>query len=94
MGFMKLKKNRRFDYKPIYYKGEGNPYELKHKFDDYRSTVNPTKGLKGKFNQAINEYNRNKSDASTKRVFIIAGILILIFLFIIEFDLTIFLPQN
>ena len=29
MGLMKLKKNRKYNYKPQYYKGDSNPYELK-----------------------------------------------------------------
>ena len=41
MGLIKLKKNRKnTTIQPRYYKGEGNPYELKHKFDDFRKTVN------------------------------------------------------
>jgi len=94
MGLMKLKKNRRYNYKPRYYKGEGSPYELKHKFDDFRKTVNPPKGIKGKWNAALDEYQNDKDEAVNKRVFIIAGILILLFLLLIGFDLSIFLPQS
>ena len=39
MGLFKLKKNKRFNYKPRFYKGVGNPFELKHKFEDQRTTV-------------------------------------------------------
>ncbi len=28
MGLMKLKKNKKYNYKPRYYKGDGSPYEL------------------------------------------------------------------
>ena len=94
MGLMKLKKNRKYNYKPRYYKGEGNPYELKHKFDEHRKTINPPKGIKGKFNAAVDEYKNDRDDRVNKRVFIIAGILILLFLFLIGFDLTIFLPNS
>ena len=45
MGVIK-RKNKKFDYKPRYYKGDGNPYEIKHKFDDQRVTVQKT-NLKG-----------------------------------------------
>ncbi|WP_299118121.1 riboflavin synthase subunit beta [uncultured Winogradskyella sp.] len=89
MGFLKTRKNKRYNYTPRYYKGEGSPYELKHKFDDYRTTVNPPKGLKGKFNAAVDDY-KNRDESVNKRVFIIVGVLILIFLFIIDFDLSIF----
>ncbi|MDH7912956.1 riboflavin synthase subunit beta [Winogradskyella sp. SYSU M77433] len=94
MGLMKLKKNKKFNYKPRYYKGDGNPYELKHKFDDYRTTVNPAKGLKGKFNAAIDDYNHNRDENVNRRVLIIVGILVLLFLLIIGFDLSIFLPNS
>ena len=94
MGLMKLKKNKKFNYKPRYYKGDGNPYELKHKFDDYRTTVNPAKGLKGKFNAAIDDYNHNRDENVNRRVLIIVGILVVLFLFIIGFDLSIFLPNS
>ena len=94
MGLIKQKKNKKYNYKPRYYKGDGNPYELKHKFDDYRSTVNPAKGLKGKFNAALDDYKNNRDDSVNRRVLIIAGILILLFLLLIGFDLSIFFPQN
>jgi len=94
MGLMKLKKNKKFNYRPRYYKGDGNPYELKHKFDDYRTTVNPAKGLKGKFNAAIDDYNHNRDENVNRRVLIIVGILVLLFLLIIGFDLSIFLPNS
>lgn len=92
MGLMKMKKNKRFNYKPRYYKGEG--FELKHKFDEHRTTVNPAKGIKGKLNAALNDYKHNPDDNVNKRVFVIVAILILLFLVIIGFDLSIFLPNS
>lgn len=89
MGLLKTRKNKRYNYTPRYYKGEGSPYELRHKFDEYRKTVNPPKDLKGKINAAVEDY-KNSDDSVNKRVFIIVGVLILIFLFIIDFDLSIF----
>ncbi|WP_370392072.1 riboflavin synthase subunit beta [uncultured Winogradskyella sp.] len=94
MGLIKQRKNKKYNYKPRYYKGEGSPYELKHKFDDFRSTVNPAKGLKGKFNAALDDYKNNRDDSVNRRVLIIAGILLLLFLLLIGFDLSIFFPQN
>jgi len=93
MGLMKLKKNRKFNYKPRYYKGEGSPYELKHKFDDYRTAIHPAKGIKGKLNAALDDYKHNQNDSVNKRVLIIVAVLIFLFLVIIGFDLSIFLPQ-
>ena len=74
MGIFKLKKNKKYNYTPRFYKGEGSPYEVKHKFDDYRKTVNPAKGIKGKFNDALDDYKYNKDEAVNKRVYIIIGI--------------------
>ena len=94
MGLIKLKKNKKYNYKPRYYKGDGNPYELKHKFDAYRTTVNPAKGLKGKFNAAIDDYKNNPDDNVNKRVLLIVVVLVFLFLLIIGFDLSIFFPQS
>ncbi|NRB83028.1 MAG: riboflavin synthase subunit beta [Winogradskyella sp.] len=94
MGIMKLKKNRKYNYKPRYYKGDGSPYELKHKFDDFRKTVNPPKGIKGKWNAALDEYQNQRDERVNKRVFIIAAILIFLFLAVIGFDLSIFFPNS
>ena len=97
------RKNKKFDYKPRYYKGEGNPYAIKHKFDEFRSSTGSDSGLKAKINGAISdlkgEQNILKIDDETyqleetnsnKVVLYIIAILVLIFLFIIDFDLSIF----
>ena len=90
MGIFKQRKNKKYSYQPRYYKGEGSPFELKHKFDEYRSTVAPPKGIKAKLNQAVDDYKYNPDQSANRRVLIIIGILIFIFLVIIEFDLSIF----
>ncbi|MDO1500040.1 riboflavin synthase subunit beta [Winogradskyella maritima] len=90
MGIFKLKQNRKYNYTPRYYKGDGSPYEVKHKFDDQRTTVGASKGLKGKINQAVDDYKYNPNQTANRRVLIIIGVLVLLFLFIIEFDLSIF----
>ncbi len=90
MGIFKQRKNKKYSYQPRYYKGEGSPFELKHKFDEYRNTVAPPKGIKAKFNQAVDDYKYNPDQSANRRVLIIIGILIFIFLVIIEFDLSIF----
>uniref|UniRef100_A0AB33L1A9 Riboflavin synthase subunit beta n=1 Tax=Tenacibaculum sp. Pbs-1 TaxID=3238748 RepID=A0AB33L1A9_9FLAO len=92
MGFIK-RENKKFDYKPRYYKGDGNPYQVKHKFDEYRTTVGKRKSLKGKFNAAFDEFKESGYKLN-KTIVVIALVLTLIFLFIIDFDLTIFFPKN
>jgi len=93
MGFIK-RENKKFDYKPRYYQGEGNPYAFKHKFDEYRTTVGKSKGLKSRFTAAFDEFKNSENGGLNKTIVIIAGILTLLFLFLIDFDLSIFLPRN
>ena len=89
--FLKLRKNRTFDYTPRYYKGEGNPYKIEHKLDKFRSTAHTQRGLKNKLSSAMGDL-RTKGDRNLKlRFWIIFAILVLIFLYIIDFDLSIFL---
>ncbi|WP_100612402.1 riboflavin synthase subunit beta [Confluentibacter lentus] len=95
MGLLKLRKNKKFSYTPRYFddKGEGNPFEIKHKFDDFRKTVGSNNGLKTKFNNAIDDLKTNPDREANRRILIIVGILLLIFLFIIGFDLSIFFSK-
>lgn len=104
MGIFK-RKNKKFEYKPRYYKGDGNPYEMKHKFDEFRSTTGKNKNLKGKILSAVDDlkgdntsieyndevYNLEKQGGNSKKIIIsIILVLVLAFLFIIDFDLSIF----
>ena len=99
------RKNKKFDYQPRYYKGEGNPYAIKHKYDEFRSSTGSNTSLKGKINGAINDlkgdqnilkiddeiYQLEESETNSNKVVLyIIAVLVLIFLFIIDFDLSIF----
>jgi len=90
------RKNKKFDYNPRYYKNKNeegenvNPYKIKGKFDDYRSTLGNNRGLKSKFNNAMDDFKEPNERSSIKIIGITIVILILIFLFIIDFDLSIF----
>lgn len=92
MGLLKSKKNKKFSYEPRYFKneGEGSPFKIEHKFDKFRSTVGDNKGLKGRFKDAWSDFRAPTEQKVTIRTLIIIGILVLIFLFIIGFDLSIF----
>ncbi len=95
MGLIKPRKNKKYGYEPRYYNnnGEGSPYQMEHKFDKFRTTVGSKKGLKQKWAVAWDDL-RNKSDRqSNRRVLYIIIILVLIFLYIIDFDLSIFLNR-
>jgi len=88
MGFLK-RTNNKFDYQPRYYKGEGNPFKIEHKLDQFRKTAGKNKGIKAKFNDAISDI-KNSDKRVNKTLFIIISILVFIFLYIIDFDLSIF----
>jgi len=92
MGLLKQKQNKRFSYTPRYYKnkGEGSPFEMRHKFDEYRTTVGANKGIKQKFTSAWDEFRNSPDKAANRRIIIILSVLVLIFLFVIDFDLSIF----
>tara|TARA_R110002167_G_scaffold180584_1_gene380824 strand:+ start:1258 stop:1593 length:336 start_codon:yes stop_codon:yes gene_type:complete len=88
----RLRKNRQFDYNPRYYdgKGKGNPFKMEPKFDQFRSTLDSSRGLKRKINRALEDAKR-KGDRNLKiRMLVILAVLVLIFLYIIDFDLSIF----
>ena len=95
MGIFKLRKNKKFNYSPRYYKhdGEGSPFQIKHKFDDYRKTID-NKGLKTKFKSAIDDLKGPPDKEVNRRILIIAVILIILFLIIIDFDLSIFFADR
>ena len=88
MELFKLRKNKKFNYEPRYYKGESSPFEIKHKFDDQRVTVQKT-NLKGTFKNALNDV-KNTDRQTSRRIGIILVILVFIFLWFIDFDLTLF----
>ncbi|WP_055437471.1 hypothetical protein [Lacinutrix algicola] len=87
---LKLKQNKRYNYKPRFYKGDGSPFAMKGKFDSERSTLEASGGLKKRMLKAVDEYQNSPDKAVNRRVLIIVSVLALIFLFIIDFDLTIF----
>ncbi|MAD98391.1 MAG: riboflavin synthase subunit beta [Flavobacteriaceae bacterium] len=89
MGFLK-RTNKKFNYQPRYYKGEGNPFKIEHKLDKYRKTVQK-KNLKGKFNDALDDLQSVRENGLNKTIVVITLILVFVFLYIIDFDLTIFI---
>lgn len=91
MGIFKTRQNKKYNYTPRYFdnKGEGSPYEIKHKFDEYRTTVGKH-SLKAKLNNALADLKGEQDKEANRRIFIILAVLVLIFLFIIDFDLSIF----
>ena len=93
--FTKLKRNREFDYRPRYYKSdkEGNPYKIEYKFDQFRNTVGSNRGLKTKFNNVLADSKRAGDRNMRLRLVSIVLVLTFIFLYIIDFDLSIFFGE-
>lgn len=93
MGILRTRKNKKFGYSPRYYTNDkegASPFQMEHKFDKYRKTVEGNKGLKNKFKAAMAELKDRSNRDANKRVLIIAAVLILLFLYLIDFDLSIF----
>ena len=88
MGLFKLRKNKKFNYEPRFYKGDSSPFEIKHKFDDQRVTIQKT-NLKGKFKNALNDV-KNSDRQTNSRIGIILLVLVFVVLWFIDFDLSIF----
>lgn len=87
----KLRKNERYNYTPRYYKGkdEGNIYDFDSRFAKFKNTPNQIDF--GSHWADARKASRTRGNRSlNKRVLLIAAILILIFLWIIDFDLSIF----
>lgn len=94
MSIFKTRENKKYNYQPRYYKSDGqSPFKVQRKFDEFRSTLDTPKGLKGKFQKAMDDYKNNDDKSSNKRVLIIALILFFIFLALIGFDFSIFLKR-
>ncbi|PDH42727.1 MAG: hypothetical protein CND43_04360 [Flavobacteriales bacterium MED-G15] len=95
VNLFKLRKNRRFNYTPRYYRGKdgGNIYDFDSKFSKYRDTYN--KNDFGQQWQEARQQMRTRSNRglSARLLFIIIALL-LAFLYVIDFDLTIFTGQN
>ncbi len=87
----KLKKNNRFNYTPRYYKGKDGVDEKKYatKIDAYAGAYNKNDFGNNWRDARISQRNRGNYEIN-KTIIIIALILTLIFLFIIDFDLSIF----
>lgn len=88
MGLFKIRKNKKFNYEPRFYKGGSSPFEIKHKFDDQRVTIKKT-NLKETFNNAIDDL-KNRDKKSSSIIGIIALVLLFLFFWFMDFDLTIF----
>jgi|AntDeeMinimDraft_5_1070356.scaffolds.fasta_scaffold01123_9 hypothetical protein len=92
MGILKRRSNKKYDYSPRFYDngGEGSPFKMKQRFDEHRTTIDGSKGLVNKFKSAWADYRDNENQKATRRTLYIIAVLVLIFLYLIDFDLSIF----
>ncbi|MFD1095496.1 hypothetical protein [Salegentibacter chungangensis] len=91
INFFKAKRNTRYNYTPRYYKGKdtGNPYEFDSKFHKYKDATNSI-DFGSQWATARKDSRTRGNREINKRVLFIIIILLLIFLWIIDFDLSIF----
>ena len=85
-----LRKNKRFNYTPRYYEGKdlGNPYDFDSKITRDRETQ--TNHFTDEW-RAIRKESRNKKNAEFNKTFwIVLAILVLLTLYFLDFDLSIF----
>ena len=87
----KSKKNTRYNYTPRYYKGKdtGNIYDFDSKFNKYKNTTNSI-DFGAQWADARSSSRTRGNREINKRVIYIIIVLVLIFLWIIDFDLSIF----
>lgn len=91
-----LRKNKKYNYTPRYYQGKemGNSFEIDSKIRKDRE--NPVQNFNNLWQEARNQ-SRNKGNREINKTFLIVlAILLLITLYFLDFDLSIFLkkPSN
>lgn len=87
----RLPRNKRFNYTPRYYKGKETTDASKYanKFDAYAETINKNDFSAQWHESRIASRTRNNSGFN-RTIWILIAIFVLIFLYIIDFDLSIF----
>lgn len=89
--FLNSKKNNRYNYTPRYYKGKdiGNIYDFGSKFEKYRETTNDI-DFGSHWSEARKNSRTRGNREVNKRMLVIIAILVFLFLWLIDFDLSIF----
>ena len=91
LSFSKQQKIRRFNYTPRYYKGKqsANPYAFGSTFEQYRDTPNANDF--GAHSRDARDMSRTRTNRSVSpRLLLIIAVLLLLALFVLDFDLSIF----
>ena len=89
--FLKLPSNKKFNYTPRFYKGKEvhNPFDFESKFTRDRETLSYN-DMRAHWSEARKDSRHRGNRSVNKRLIIIIAALILVFLYIIDFDLSIF----
>nr|WP_321243772.1 hypothetical protein [uncultured Psychroserpens sp.] len=89
--FKGLNRNKRFNYTPMHYNGkEGvDTTQYQTKFDAYAETYNKN-DFSGQWHENRVKNRTRNNYGFNKTIYILIGIFVLIFLYIIDFDLSIF----
>lgn len=91
-GFIKLHRNKKFNYTPRYYEGKEkkqNLYDFDSAIRSDRATVNYN-DYRAHWDEARKESRTRGNREINSRLLIIIALLVFVFLIIIDFDLTIF----
>lgn len=91
MGIVK-RTNKKYDYQPRYFKSdkEGSPFKIEGRFDEHRKTLSSSGGLKKRFLTAWDELQESRKGSYNRTIVFVVLFLIFLFLWIIDFDLSIF----
>ncbi len=91
ISLLKLKKNRRYNYTPRYFSGKewNNLYEFDSKFSKYRENYNQNDYGQQWQEARLKMRSRSNLGVSSRLIFIIV-MLVLVFFYVIDFDLSIF----
>lgn len=90
-----LRKNRRYNYTPRYYKGkdQGNIYDFDSKFSKYRDTYN-SNDFGQQWSEMRTQMRTRKNRSVSLRLLLIILALVFVCLYILYFDLSIFMQPN
>lgn len=91
INFFKQKQNRRYNYTPRYFKGkkDQNPYDFDATFSKYRDM--PNSNDFGAHWREARAYSRTRGNRGFSKLFyIILAILVMLVLYVLDFDLSIF----
>jgi hypothetical protein len=91
VNLFKLNKNKRFNYNPRYIKGESveNIYDFESVYEKHRK-YKSSYDLSSAWKEDRHAYRNRSNSLFSKTLLIIIFCLVFIFLFIIDFDLSIF----